>query len=763
MAFQFYSRYVPPVKEIPRDLKGEPPLKKQKKSREGKPKKGQKEKSEIEANDGSLNLHEPSKASSKTVNSSDGKESRLDKKSKSKESRNAEKKSSKKKQIRHGDSNNSNGVNNDDSPTTSKSENQDTDDQRHLAVRSRYEAAKSVSSNSEPTTEQHEEPEVELHGLEPLPQPQQPVVDDQTSASYGLPEWLRDPAIVFTSGVVPFKETPLGSDAVRRLHEKGYDNALAIQAAVLPLLLPGHKMSARDICISASTGSGKTLAYVLPMIEALQHKPVTRLRGLVVVPTRELVAQVRETFETFGGGASIKLGTAVGSKSLRDEQQLLVQKTWRYDPEAHQKEQSIRSREGEDLLNWDFDEILAPKDEMDDLEDYVAEFVSQVDVLICTPGRLVEHIQTTKGFHLHHVKWLVIDEADRLLDESFQQWVELVLPQLEERRPLDEWQERLYNTYRFPRQRKIRKIILSATMTKDISKLMSLKLRHPELIILETQRSIEPELASTGSRSQEELQLPETLEELAVPLQNIEYKPVYLARILDRLLSTDEADTPKRNGESTGTSSKHSRDSDDTSESSSQSSSSDDTDSEQSTKTPSRRSDSLNATELRILVFTNNNENALRLARLLALLRPSQSSNISSLTKSSSSSGRKTLNRFRDGKISILVASDRASRGLDIQDLSHVINYDMPISLTSYAHRVGRTARAGKEGIAMTLVGHHEARWFWNEIARSQAVGRGVSNKVTRSEATSPLEEEERQEFQRVLQVLEEEAKNQDQ
>jgi ATP-dependent RNA helicase DDX51/DBP6 len=92
-----------------------------------------------------------------------------------------------------------------------------------------------------------------------------------------------------------------------------------------------------------------------------------------------------------------------------------------------------------------------------------------------------------------------------------------------------------------------------------------------------------------------------------------------------------------------------------------------------------------------------------------------------------SSASRKTLAAYRRGHISVIVATDRASRGLDLQSLTHVINYDIPPSVTTYVHRVGRTARAGREGSAWSLVAHREGRWFANEIAAS------VEGRITRT------------------------------
>jgi ATP-dependent RNA helicase DDX51/DBP6 len=93
----------------------------------------------------------------------------------------------------------------------------------------------------------------------------------------------------------------------------------------------------------------------------------------------------------------------------------------------------------------------------------------------------------------------------------------------------------------------------------------------------------------------------------------------------------------------------------------------------------------------------------------------------------------KLLRSFSAGNTKILIASDAASRGLDIPDISHVINYDMPPSAVSYVHRVGRTARAGKDGQAITLVTKTEAGWFWNQLAKGSNIKRG-SKKVARVE-----------------------------
>lgn len=644
-------------------------------------------------------------------------------------------------------------------------ESTDSDEETvHKKIRARYKkAAESAPtlegkepSKDEGSKENETEP-VELHGLEPLPQPAQlsgPTVNPTFSA---LPDWIGKPMIVSSFSGAPLDSLNLNSGILASLNKKGYHDAFAIQASVLRLLLPGPEQHQGDVCISAATGSGKTLAYTLPMVEKLRDKPLTRLRGLIVVPTRELVNQVRESLEMCCIGSGVKIGTAVGSKSLKEEQELLIEIGQRFDPDAYRAEKLKALDEDVQLLNWDFDSQAEYEEEFDMPRNYVVAYNSKVDILICTPGRIVDHIKSTKGFTLDHVQCLVIDEADRLLDESFQQWIDIVIPALEVQRNLHPIEDRLFKTFHHLPERKVQKILLSATMTRDISKLQPLKLHRPKMIVLETSR---PENAeSQPAQDQTQFELPSNLNELAIPIANSEDKPLHLIEVLQnnpRLKKPERAHKLDVNASLDESSEESSSESDPNSTSSSGSSSSSPSSSFPPTLSPKSAS-SLHGT----LIFTNNNENALRLARLLTILRPSWQLKISTLTKSTTtSSGRRALSSFRAGKTCVLIASDRASRGLDIPDLAEVINYDMPTSVTSYVHRVGRTARAGKEGKAITLVAMHEARWFWNELARGTRVVRGPGRKVKRCE--SKLEkwgEEERRSYEEGLRRLGEEAR----
>ena len=643
--------------------------------------------------------------------------------------------------------------------------------ERHKTVLDRYDKAakKGAELTDENTTagggdggkREEDATDAGLHGLEPLPQPAPVQEAPKVSAFSALPKWLQAPFVASSADTVPFKDLTLNGDILAALEKRAYSSTFAIQSAVLPMLLPGRQRHNGDICVSAATGSGKTLAYALPMVQALHDKPVTKLRGLIVVPTRELVNQVKESLDLCNTWGGLKIATAVGSKPIKEEQMTLVEKGQRYDPDAYKAEQEKEVDEDEELMDWDFEKKFRSNDDLEMFYNHVVEYKSKVDMLICTPGRLVEHIQSTTGFTLQHVQWLVIDEADRLLDESFQQWVDIVLPGLEYLPPPPVSHEPRSSYSHLFRQRQVRKIILSATMTRDISKLMTLNLRRPKLVVLEGQShknadgDAEVVLVDEGGT----VELPETLQEYGVPIpeQNTQDKPLYLIKLLE---SSSDPLTGKKDLPSSILSKTSDMRNGDTS--------SDSEDLSHDTKLPSESYHPSNPTitdhralSHGILIFTESNEQAVRLARLLALLRPTWQ--IGTLTKSTAgSSGRKTLAAFRKQKLSILIASDRASRGLDIPDLAQAINYDMPKSATSYVHRVGRTARAGKAGKATTLVLHNQGKWFWKDksgIAKSEMLGRNPEKRVIRLNLALDVSEEERGNYEKALQTLGQEAK----
>ena len=211
-----------------------------------------------------------------------------------------------------------------------------------------------------------------------------------------LPTWLAQPERIDVSQLQHAGPAEAGlSPAVCRAFEAaGFRALFAVQAAVVPRVVRALRSAQHpgDLCVSAPTGSGKTLAYVLPALDVLWTRVVRRLRVVVVVPTRQLAMQVHGVFQTLlpllnaekGSGAPrvpLTAAIASGGATLAKEQAQ-----------------------------------VAP----------TPDGVSPVDILVCTPGRLVEHLQHTPHFNLQHVRLLIIDEADRLLLQAFQGWLDIL-------------------------------------------------------------------------------------------------------------------------------------------------------------------------------------------------------------------------------------------------------------------------------------------------------------------------------------------------
>ncbi|RAL59826.1 hypothetical protein DID88_000455 [Monilinia fructigena] len=639
----------------------------------------------------------------------------------------------------------------DNIPSKEITENEaDKDDKRHKKVLEKREksikkaerrARKAAGEGLDIEDAHQPEESMEIHDLVPLPQPEPVPELSPPSLESTLPSWLASPILVSPKTTAQFSEVGVEQEAANVLRTRNFNEAFAVQAAVLPLLLPSSQQKPGDVLVSAATGSGKTLSYVLPMTQDISRNTVTRLRGLIVMPTRELVSQAREVCEvcssafSFGSRKRVKIGTAVGNEAFKAEQANLMENTYQYDPIRYYEQEKRKisrwessdagiDHEGEPLLD---DEPISP------LPDHIIEPVSKIDILICTPGRLVEHLKSTPGFTLQYIKWLIIDEADKLLDQSFQQWLNIVMSSL------------AAGQKGVPNNRdRVRKIILSATMTRDIGQLTSLKLYRPKLVVLEGSYA-----GDDGKSSQAHI-LPSGLVEFAVKVDDENLKPLYLMEILTGNDMIDESkidsdsdtdsDSDSNSDSESDSSSSESSSGDESSEdgSSSDNSSESESDSKLNLKpeaiaTPLLNSKSKSKTKPLplghephgVLIFTKSNESAIRLGRLLALIHPSYTNIIGTLTSTTRSSERKvSLASFSCGKIQILVASDLVSRGLDLPDLAHVINYDVPTSITNYVHRVGRTARAGRQGHAWTLVGNSEARWFFNEVTKSGEIRR---------------------------------------
>jgi ATP-dependent RNA helicase DDX51/DBP6 len=408
------------------------------------------------------------------------------------------------------------------------------------------------------------------------------------------------------------------------------------------------------------------LAYLVPLIQDLKLKLETRLRALVVVPTRELVKQARQEAESIATGTGVKIGTAVGTKALAEEQRLLVQKRFR-----DEEEDLERLLDDINFSDPSYDSGERPQVSISGPQFLPS--TSEVDILICTPGRLVEHIRSTNHFYLQHVEYLVIDEADQLLDDKFQEWVELVLSEIKRTSRMNARSYILEQNVVLRDDRIVKKIILSATMTRDLAKLATLQLHFPMLVGLQVQQSNDEDTAR--SEHLEPIELPTKLVEYASPVGEGGDKPLYLMHLINSLMD--------------GSLNEH-----------------------------------IASSAVKILVFTNKTEDAERLRYVIAFLDPGLGSRLGVLTKMTSKSEKKVLSAFLSGKISVLIASDRVSRGLDVPELSAVISYDMPKDTTLYIHRIGRTARADKAGIAWSLYTKAQGHWFWKTIAHADQIRR---------------------------------------
>ncbi|GAY51212.1 hypothetical protein CUMW_132560 [Citrus unshiu] len=350
------------------------------------------------------------------------------------------------------------------------------------------------------------------------------------------------------------------------LQNMGISSLFPVQVAVWQETI-GPGLFERDLCINSPTGSGKTLSYALPIVQTLSNRAVRCLRALVVLPTRDLalqvnsarckyccknifgliadhsiaemcvqfdsllfisLPQVKDVFAAIAPAVGLSVGLAVGQSSIADEISELIKR---------------------------------PKLEAGicyDPEDVLQELQSAVDILVATPGRLMDHINATRGFTLEHLCYLVVDETDRLLREAYQAWLPTVL----------------------------------------------------------------------------------------------------------QLTRSDNEN---------------------------------------------RFSD---AREEKCIVFTSSVESTHRLCTLLnhfGELRI-KIKEYSGLQRQSVRS--KTLKAFREGKIQVLVSSDAMTRGMDVEGVNNVVNYDKPAYIKTYIHRAGRTARAGQLGRCFTLLHKDEVKRF---------------------------------------------------
>ena len=345
-----------------------------------------------------------------------------------------------------------------------------------------------------------------------------------------------------------FSELGLRSEIVRAI--AGYTTPTSIQEKAIPVVL-----ESRDLIGCAQTGTGKTAAFLLPILQQLSiGRPSAGPRALVIAPTRELAAQIGDMTKRYGKYLNLRSAVVFGGVGMGPQKRKLA---------------------------------------------------GQLDLLIATPGRLLDHIRR-KQAPLNHIRTIVLDEADRMLDMGFLPDVRRILSVLPKKR---------------------QNLFFSATMPDEIEALIRRTSREP--VMVEVTRRATPVSSVT---------------QVIHPVQTDRKKELLKAILKNRNMH-------------------------------------------------------------RTLVFTRTKARANQLAKVL----DKSGHAVTAIHSNKSQNARmRALAHFRDGKFNILIATDIAARGLDVEGISHVVNFELPDTPEDYIHRIGRTARAGGSGNAISLVAPQE-------------------------------------------------------
>jgi ATP-dependent RNA helicase DeaD len=342
-----------------------------------------------------------------------------------------------------------------------------------------------------------------------------------------------------------FETLNLKPELISAIQELGYDEPTEIQVAAIPALLSGQ-----DILGQAQTGTGKTAAFALPMLQRINPKDLS-VQGFILTPTRELALQVSKAFEVFAKFQPIKVLSVYGGQPYGKQLRMLA--------------------EG-------------------------------VQVVVGTPGRVLDLIQKKNALDLSSVRFLVIDEADEMLKMGFIEDVETILSEA---------------------SAGCQKALFSATLPKEVRTLAAKYMQDAHEITIESK-------TLTVSNTEQRYYMVQERDKYAALIRLLEFEPVSNALIFAR--------TKVRTGE-------------------------------------------------------------------LAERLMSANYKAEPLHGDLSQQAREAaLNRFRHGQTQLLVATDVAARGLDIEGVSHVFNYDLPFESEDFVHRIGRTGRAGASGTAISLV-----------------------------------------------------------
>jgi ATP-dependent RNA helicase DeaD len=349
-----------------------------------------------------------------------------------------------------------------------------------------------------------------------------------------------------------FDSFPLSKSILNLLQKHGILTPTPVQEKIVPLIFEGH-----DVIAQSETGSGKTLSFALPLIEKIERKH--GISALVLAPTRELAVQITDEFIKFSQGKQIGVTPIYGGVSISNQ----IKK------------------------------------------------IDRTNIVVATPGRLID-LMNRGNIRLDTIRYLVFDEADRMLDMGF-------LPDI----------ERIVRKIPAARQT----MLFSATMSKEIVQISQRYLKSPKEIHLAS--DVKPEfLQQTYYQTNPERKLP----------------------LLIHLLQ-------------------HERD--------------------------------------LALVFCNRKHITSKIAKRLTQFGVQAKCLHGDMSQSQRE---RTTAEFKQKRFSILVATDVAARGLHIDDITHVYNYEIPRDVESYTHRVGRTARAGKKGEAISIVATEDERSFFKQI-----------------------------------------------
>ena len=378
-----------------------------------------------------------------------------------------------------------------------------------------------------------------------------------------------------------FEGLNLSSPILQALKSKGYTEPTPVQQKAIPLIFEGN-----DLFGSAQTGTGKTAAFALPLLQLMSTRKASHrnVRTLVLAPTRELAMQISDSFNSYGKNLGLKHTVIYGGVS--------------------QRQQTMALKRG-------------------------------VDTIIATPGRLLDLME--QGFiKLNDVEFLVLDEADRMLDMGFIHDIKRIVSKVPAKRQT---------------------LLFSATIPSAIKKLAHDLLRNPSSV------DIKPEKSETKLVKQQ------------VYLVDKNDKTGLLCKLID--------DEPISHA----------------------------------------------------LIFTRTRRGADKLVKALSQ-KGIRSQAIHG--DKSQNQRQRVLADFKSKKVLMLVATDVASRGIDVKELSHVINYDMPEQSDTYTHRIGRTGRAGAEGVALSFCSREE-RGLLKDIQKYSSQNISVVNHASDKTESEPM------------------------